>query len=75
MGAIPKGMFVCHRCDNTGCVRLEHLFLGTRSDNMVDMYNKRRGYHKRLSPEEKKIARSIANKRWYKKLRARGGSK
>jgi HNH endonuclease len=39
-GEIPKGMFVCHTCDNKRCSNPDHLFLGTCKDNNLDAIKK-----------------------------------
>lgn len=41
-GDIPTGLNVLHTCDVGHCVRPDHLFLGTQTDNIADMMAKGR---------------------------------
>jgi len=41
-GEIPKGMCVCHFCDNQWCSNPKHLFFGTQQDNIADKLSKNR---------------------------------
>lgn len=34
--SLPRHLDVMHDCDNRGCVNIEHLSIGTRTENMQD---------------------------------------
>jgi hypothetical protein len=68
IGPIPKGMYVCHACDNVYCVNPNHLFLGTQKQNLQDMAAKGR------STRGEKNARAKLTEEQVKQIRAISGS-
>jgi len=41
-GEIPKGLYICHHCDNPKCINPDHLWAGTAKENMQDAKRKGR---------------------------------
>lgn len=58
-GPIPKGLCVCHRCDNPPCCNDEHLYLDTHAGNMADMVLKGRSLKGSKSPNAKLTEKDV----------------
>lgn len=58
-GQIPAGLSVLHRCDNPPCCNPDHLFAGTKTDNMRDASVKGRLRSRERNPTAKLTAASV----------------
>ncbi|KKK72154.1 hypothetical protein LCGC14_2906740 [marine sediment metagenome] len=77
-GPIPEGMLALHHCDNPPCVYYEHLYIGSRQDNMDDMKRRgrsmvgeRSGNAKLTDHQASEIIQLCASKRYTQKEVAR----
>ena len=41
-GKIPEGLVIRHKCDNTKCINIDHLEIGTQYDNIQDTVSRNR---------------------------------
>lgn len=69
---ISSDLYVCHHCDNPSCCNPNHLFLGTHTDNMHDMYSKQRRTQRGESNGNSKL--NWNEVRYIRKKYAEGGT-
>lgn len=66
-GAIPAGRQINHHCDNPLCVRLDHLYLGTQHQNLLDASRRGRFYVPRrtsvLTPAQREQIHALPARR------------
>jgi hypothetical protein len=62
-GSVPRTKYVLHKCDNRLCINPDHLFLGSKADNVKDMVNKGRAWWQRPFEEMPENMKRLIKKR------------
>jgi hypothetical protein len=70
---LQSSLFICHTCDNPSCINPSHLFVGSQSENMLDMH--RKGRHPTLYGSKQKLAKLNEEKVQFIRKRLREGEK
>lgn len=73
VGPIPDGLCVLHKCDMPSCVNPDHLFLGTRADNLADMDRKGRRRPRNTSKTECIRGHPLSGENLYVKVGREAG--
>lgn len=64
IGLIPKGLYICHKCNNRKCFSIDHIYAGTAQQNADDRVEHLKEIYKETMEEyntlcEKRMLKSI----------------